>query len=390
MIVIDDKAKCTGCGACVNICLQNAISLIPDKHGDTYPNVNNDKCTQCSLCEKVCPLLNEIENSNYIEPLVKVAWNTDVQIRENSTSGGVYSALAESFIKQGGYIVGAEYDSDFSIVHRVTSNIEDISKLRQSKYAQSELGDVFKKIKTLLQDHQSVMFCGSPCQVAGLKRFLRKDYDNLFTIDFICRGIISQKVYKKYLLSVKKHTGSEIKKVHFKNKDFGWNRFSTKIDLDNDSVYHKDRYSDEYMVGYLKHNLYMRPCCYECKFKTLPRFGDITLGDFWGIGNYDKNLDNDMGTSVVMVNSDKGEKLLELCKNSLFTQDSDLDTVTKGNSCLFNSPSVGKYRDYFYSKYEHKDFIDLIHSIDSKSMFDRENLTFRDKLYLMKNKAFKK
>lgn len=390
MINITDKTKCTGCSACVNICPKNTIYFEEDIAGYRYPKVNVDNCINCSLCEKVCPIINPVNvSSNYPEPIIKAAWNLDDEIRINSTSGGIFSALADTFIKNGGYVVAAEYTDDFSIEHTIISDSNNIKKLRQSKYAQSDLLDIFVKIKELLTNNEKVMFVGSPCQAAGLKNYLKRDFDNLFIVDFICRGIISQKIYKNYLASVEKHTKLKVKQVHFKNKDFGWNRFSTKISLDSGEKYHKDRYNDEYMVGYLKYNLYLRPCCHDCKFKSLPRVSDITLGDFWGIGNQCESLDNDKGTSVVIINSQKGESHFDMISESIYSQNSTLEQVTKGNSCLLNIAPKGKYSDYFYKKFEKMDFIDLIHKIDEKAIWDREDLSFKDRLYLLKKRFLK-
>lgn len=384
MINIKDKSKCTGCSACKSICPKNAIEFKDDFAGYRYPVVNIDKCVDCSLCEKVCPIINPVSiEHQFDKPKIKAAWNLDEKIRLNSTSGGLFSALADAFINNGGYVVGAEYDKHFGINHTIISDTRDIEKLRQSKYAQSDLNGVFRKIKTLLINDEKVMFCGSPCQVAGLKKFLMKEYDNLFLVDFICRGIISQKIYKNYLKSVERHSNSKIEKIHFKNKDFGWNRFSTKISLNNGETYHKDRYTDEYMVGYLKYNLYLRPCCHDCKFKTIPRVSDISLGDFWGIGNAKKELDNNKGTSVVIINSEKGESLFDNIKNAIFSEDSTLEQVNEGNACLLNIAPKGKYSDYFYKKFTKMDFIELINKIDSKDYYSR--LNFKEKIWYIFN-----
>lgn len=387
MINITDKAKCTGCSACINICPKNAITFESDFAGYVYPKVNSANCVDCSLCEKVCPILNLVDvEKNYEEPKVKAAWNLDESIRINSTSGGVFSALADKFIDDGGFVVGATYTDTLEIKHTIICSKSEIKSLRQSKYAQSDLGDIFKQIKDILNADKKLMFCGSPCQVAGLKNYLGKDYDNLLLVDFICRGIISQKIYRNYLESVERHTNSSITKVHFKNKDFGWNRFSTKLSLENGDFYHKDRYTDEYMIGYLKYNLYLRPCCHDCRFKTLPRISDISLGDFWGIGNSDKKLDNDMGTSVVLINSGKGEKAFSMLDEMLFSTDSTIEQVTKGNACLLNIAPRGEYSDYFYKNFEKFDFIELINKIEKKALWDRKDLSLKDRLYLIKER----
>lgn len=389
MISINDKSACTGCGACYSVCPKGAITLEEDFSGYRYPKVNNQKCINCNLCENVCPEINMVNTENsYNKPKVKAAWNLDDKIRINSTSGGIFSALAEEFISFGGYVVAAEFvdDKSFTIHHTVISDKKDIEKLRQTKYAQSELFDIFNKIKKLLDDNQKVMFVGTPCQSAGLKNYLRKDYDNLFTVDLVCRGVISQKIYKNYLRSVEKHTGSKIEEVQFRNKDLGWNSSTTKLYLDNGSYYRKERTSDEYMVGYLKHNLYLRPCCYECSFKKIPRVSDISLGDYWGFNKYYDTFDY-KGVSVVLINSSKGLKIYDMIKDDLFSIDTPLEQIVKENPCLIAPAKKGKYSDFFYSKFEKSDFIDLIHKIDEKDYYKK--LNFKEKVYYILKEKIK-
>lgn len=392
MIRIYEKKNCTGCSACVNICPVNAITFAEDTEGFNYPIVNEKKCINCEQCNRICPIINTVKvENNYIIPKVYASWNIDEEVRINSTSGGVFSAIAEKFIDENGIVVGAEYTEDFSIRHTFITDKEGIARLRQSKYAQSDLSDVFKKIKKLLTEGKKILFCGTPCQVAGLKSFLKKDYDNMYLCDFICRGIASQKVYKKYLLSVQNKMGATIKKIQFKNKDFGWNLFSTKIELNSGEFYHKDRYNDEYMVGYLKYNLFIRPACHSCKFKKLPRVSDITLGDFWGIGEKSKELDSDKGTSVVLLNTKKGENLFEkIREKTIICEECYLEDVVKGNTCLFNTVPEGNYRNYFFNHIENEDFIDLIHKIINKAVWERNDLSFKDRIYLIKKRILKK
>lgn len=362
-----EKSMCTGCAGCKNICPVSAITFRADSEGFEYPDIDMAKCIKCNLCEKICPILHPVKSDNTSKPDIYAAWNMDENIRINSTSGGIFSALATQFIQRGGLVVGAVYLEDFSIVHTMISSIHDLEKLRQSKYAQSKIQDIFKSIKDELSKGNKVLFCGSPCQNAGLRNFLRKDYENLYCCDFICRGIISQKVYHKFLNDVSKKHSSDIKNIQFKNKDFGWNRFSTKVSYKDGSVYQLDRFTDYYMVGYLKHNLYLRPSCHNCHFKSLPRVADISLGDFWGIANFDANLDNNKGTSVVIVNSQKGRELYSWIKNDVYSCERTLDEVTKGNSCLLNCAPAGKYREYFFKNIDKTDFIDLINKIDKKA-----------------------
>ena len=370
---------CTGCTACKNICPKGAISMEADKEGFHYPKVNYELCIKCGLCEQRCPIISQKYTNKYMQPDVYAAWNLDSEVRISSTSGGVFSALAEVFLKHGGYVVGAVYDEDFSIYHEVTNSIDRIPLLKQSKYAQSMLKDVFIQIRELLREEKMVLFCGTPCQSAGLQKFLGKSYVNLYCCDFICRGVISQKVYHKFLSDMAKKTKTSVSNVHFKNKDYGWNQFSTKLTFKDGSVYHKDRNQDYYMLGYLKHNLYLRPSCHECRFKTIPRNSDISLGDFWGIGNYKSELDNNKGTSVVLINSTKGHELFEWASDKLFAERRTLDEVLKGNACLLNVAEAGKYREYFFANIDKVPFDTLIKKIDETAL----GLSYKEKILRM-------
>lgn len=383
MIDHAEGCNCTGCSACVNICPVSAITLTADEKGFSYPKVDHEVCINCQKCLKSCPSLNPLKQIGQAQPEVYAAWNNDEHVRLESTSGGVYSALAKAVLARGGYVAGAEYDGQFSIRHTLIHSPDGIKRQRQSKYAQSELGTIFREIKPLLQRGELVLFCGTPCQSAGLQKYLSREYETLFCCDFICRGVISPKVYRKFLLDMQPDADTALKRVHFKNKDFGWNRFSTKLTFADGSVYQKDRNEDYYMRGYLKHNLYLRDCCYQCDYKTLPRVSDISLGDFWGIGNYDPALDNEQGTSVVLVNSEKGKKLLEWASDSLTTTKRSLDEVLAGNSCLLTSASPGAYRDFFFKNMSKCRFDKLIEKIDHKSM----KLPFRERVRQLLSRA---
>ena len=366
---------CTGCAACVNICSVNAVTLRADAEGFEYPSVDYDKCVMCKRCVTHCPSLTAVQPATLETPEVYAAWNTDEEVRVQSTSGGAFTALAKTVLERGGVVVGARYDENFRIMHAMIDSVEDLPLLRQSKYAQSEIRTIFRDVKEQLSQHKTVLFCGTPCQVAGLKSYLGKPYENMYYCDFICRGIISQKVYHKFLHDMK-GDGRAIRNVHFKNKDFGWNRFSTKLTFDDGSVYHQDRNHDYYMRGYLRHNLYLRPSCHQCMYKTLPRVADISLGDFWGIGKYNAALDNEKGTSVILVNSENGRKLLEDAKCDLYLDRRTVEEVTAGNRCLLNVAPAGEYREYFFKHMDRCDFATLIEKIDQKSL----HISFKDRV----------
>jgi coenzyme F420-reducing hydrogenase beta subunit len=264
-------------------------------------------------------------------------------------------------------VAGAFYDEDFRICHGVIHSVDELPRLRQSKYAQSRIGDTFQEVRKLLRAGKTVLFCGTPCQSAGLQQFLGKTYEKLYCCDFICRGVISPKVYEKFLKDMQPSGEVLPQIVHFKNKDFGWNRFSTKLTFRDGSVYHKDRNEDYYMRGYLRYNLYLRPSCHQCDYKTLPRVSDLSLGDFWGIGRYDQSLDNEEGTSVVLVNSEKGRTLLEMARKELVLHKRTLEEVVAGNSCLLQVAPEGQYRTFFFQNFERHAFGEMIEIIDKKA-----------------------
>lgn len=366
--MLEDKVgkKCTACTACYNSCPYSAIKMASDEEGFMYPHIEKNQCVECGMCEKVCPIIQG-DRGQYMQPEVYAGWNLDEEIRINSTSGGIFSALATEILNMEGLVVGAYYDKDFSVKHGVIEKKEDIKKLRQSKYTQSNLNEVFRIIKKKLENGKIVLFCGTPCQSSGLQHYLRKSYENLYCCDFICRGVTSQKVYKKFIDDISAMHGTRIKKIQFKNKDFGWNQFTTKLIFTNGAEYQKDRYEDYYMRGYLKHNLYLRPACHECQFKKIPRVSDISLGDFWGIGNYGNYLDDDKGTSVILVNSEKGHNLLNKTKKNLYLERRTLDEVLKGNVCLLHVAEKGKFREFFFKNMKSYRFDKLIEKIDKKN-----------------------
>lgn len=389
--MIDKKLNehCTGCFACQNACGLGAIQFKSNSEGFFYPVVDYGKCVECGKCVNICPALHPVSTKAYDQPQVHAAWHVDDQIRVASTSGGVFTALAEAVLRDGGYVVGAYYDQDFTIRHGIIHDADDIQRLRQSKYAQSWVGDVFKEVKALLAKKELVLFCGTPCQSAGLQHYLGRDYDNLICCDFICRGVISPKVYEKFLRDMRPDQDTAPAKVHFKNKDFGWNRFSTKLTFEDGSIYHKDRNQDYYMRGYLKHNLYLRQSCHQCRYKELPRISDLSLGDFWGIGNYDKTLDNEHGTSVILVNSQKGRQLIERAKERLVICERSIDEVLAGNSCLLNSAAPGKYRAYFFKNMDKYPFSTLIERIDRMNAKVPLKVKVRGYLSVLKRKIIK-
>lgn len=357
------KDDCTACEACNNICPNGSIKMLADYEGFLYPFINREKCTNCGFCDIVCPLGKKIDCENNSIPRVYAAWSLDQEVRFNSTSGGIFTELAKSIISQGGYVVGAEYTNNHLVAHAVIDNEQDIHLLRQSKYVQSEIGFVFQELKKHLDKDKPVLFVGTPCQGAGLLSFLKVRYENLFLCDFICRGANSPKAYLRYLASLDRQYHSNIKKVWFKNKVNGWKNFCTKVEFENGQEYYADRYSDLFMRGYLKYNLYIRPSCSQCQFKGFPRCSDITLADFWGVKLRDESLDIDQGTSLVIINSQKGQQYFDSLENRIFREESNLEAALPFNQCAVRSVDMGEKRDSFFSQIDKTDFAELMREI---------------------------
>lgn len=352
MIDIKNKVDCCGCNACGDICPTSAIDFVTDKEGFWYPKVNLDKCINCSLCEKTCPMLHKADGVNrYDVPLVYAAYANNENIRIDSTSGGIFSILALEGYKEKSYVGGAVYNEDYTVMQTVTDNPTDLDNLRSSKYLQSNASGVYKEIRGLLKKDKKVLFCGTPCQIQALYRFLgNKDYENLTTVDFICRGVNSPKAFLSYMKMLETQFGSKATKIKFKAKKWGWHRFSMRVNFANGKEYCKDRYHDLFFIGYLQSGNFTRPSCYECPFKGFPQKSDITLADFWGIENIDKTMDQDKGTSLVMVNSSKGEKLFDVIKPEVTFKQFTMEDARRGNPAMDSSlQNVGTNRDKFFN-----------------------------------------
>lgn len=351
MIKINDKTKCCGCCACVDVCPQKAIVLKTDIEGFWYPEVDLAKCVDCGLCDKICPELhiNELKKNDYPQPAHTIAAiNKNMSVRWDSTSGGIFSALADAMYEQGGYVSGAIYNDDFSVRNYISNNPDDLVKLRSSKYLQSKAEGLYREIRNFLKNGEKVLACGTPCQMAALRSFLQKDYENLIIVDFICRGVNSPKVYRKYLDSLERRYGGKVVYVKAKNKELGWRNLTRKVVFDNGKTYYGVSMQDDFRRGYHT-NVYCRPSCYVCQYKGFPRIADITIGDCWGIENIDKNLDNNVGTSVILLNSKKGEKYFDGIKDRLEYKETDLQKILPGNPALISplSTSIINRKQFF-------------------------------------------
>ena len=335
MIQITDKSKCCGCNACGDVCAHGAITFKADIEGFWYPVVDKAKCVDCGLCEKVCPELHidELKKNDNNPPVTIAAINKNMRVRWDSTSGGAFSALAEVMYGMGGYVSGAVYDDNFLVHNYISNNPGDLARLRSSKYLQSNAEGLYKEIRELLRKGEKVLACGTPCQMAALRSFLHKDYENLIIVDFICRGVNSPKVYRKYLDSLERKYGGKVVYVKAKNKELGWRNLTRKVVFDNGKVYYGVRMDDDFRRGYHT-NVFCRPSCYACRYKGFPRMADITIADYWGIEKVDKNLDNNIGTSMILLNSKKGERYFEMAKQRMEWEQTNFESILPGNVAL--------------------------------------------------------
>lgn len=306
-----EQEKCMGCGACVSECPVDAVKLAEDDLGIYRAQVDEDKCVNCGLCSKVCASLELPRNLNSSNPISYAFISSDLNTVMDSSSGGAFTALAKMIIKQEGIVVGAAWDNDFKVKHILIDKYSDIEKLRKSKYFQSYMGDTFKKIKSVLKNGKKVLFCGTPCQVAGLKKYLKRNYNNLLLIDLLCANCPSAGIFKKYL--EENFTLTELKKYDFRYKssdDKLWNAKKIKISMQDGRTIIKTIEQDDYLQVYHTCSLALASQCLTCKYQGNTRVGDLTIGDCWGIENYDKSIDVSKGVSVILVNNGKGEEFL--------------------------------------------------------------------------------
>ena len=368
MIEIRTKEDCCGCYACYNICPKECITMESDNEGFWYPKIDKNKCIDCNLCEKVCPIINKFNSSLYEEKSYAV-FNKNEKIRLESSSGGFFSLLVEYVINNHGNVYGAVFDEKFNVKHIKITSFQYIELLRGSKYVQSKINNIFKSVKFDLKNDKMVLFTGTPCQIAGLQSFLQKKYDNLILMDIVCHGVPSPLVWQRYIDELKQKYKQDIKSIYFRDKSTGWKTYSVKFLFDKDE-YKNFGFKDIYMKGFLN-DIYLRPSCYNCNFKGIERISDITVADFWGIEKILPELDDDKGTSLVVIHSEKGKQLFDKLSEKMIFNEVDLNEAIKYNSSMIKSVKYNEKRNSFFAELNSgKELTDLIR-IYTKISFEK-------------------
>jgi len=390
--IVKEARLCTGCAACSQVCPRGAITMSANEEGFLYPYIDEELCSNCGLCERTCPVNNAVKTAveagaktsaktgvktsaeagqNEINHKVYACYSRDEAIRSKSTSGGVFTQLALSVLADGGVVFGAGFDSGFKVTHTYAENEKGLDNLRRSKYVQSDIANSFIEARDFLKAGRKVLFCGMPCQIAGLRAFLSHDYSGLLTCDLACHGVPSPKVWEMFLKYLQDTYKSEIKAVFFRDKSTGWNDSSMKVEFKNGSRY-IDRVKREiYSMGFGK-SIFNRKSCYDCRFRMNNTKADITLADFWGIDKRgEKEYSDNKGVSLIITHTDAGEQALRRIGENICIKERSLDEAVRFNPRLVSSVAEPGGRCEFFD--------DMRTGLD----FDRLRAKYMD------NKSFK-
>lgn len=355
MNILKNKNVCTGCHACFNACPMNAIEMKPDSEGFLYPIVDEDKCINCNKCKKACPILNKPK----LQPLSEAygCKAKDDGERMTSTSGGVFAVLAHKTLAENGVVCGAAFDDDNSVFHLIAENEDDLVRIKGTKYVQSRIDDTYKTLKEILDEGRQVLFSGTPCQVAGFKSFLNKDYDNLLCVDLICHGVPSPEVWQKYLDEISENCSVE--RVVFRSKSNDGGQAENKFYLSNGEVKSEIYNESPYVKGFIK-NLYVRPSCFDCQFKGIKRCSDITVGDFWSVKEYFPDFTDNKGVSAIIIHNNTGKQRFNDISDCLDVVKATPEQISLWNECLLQSTSYNPLRETFFERQNEESVVSLI------------------------------
>lgn len=327
---------CTGCTACASVCPKGCITMAADENGFIHPVIDAERCVECGLCEKTCPVATPLTMAQS-KPKAYAAYSKDEAVRMQSSSGGIFTEVAKAILANGGVVFGAAYNARFEVVHTCVDSEAELAKLRGAKYAQSDLRGIFAKVKAILDNGQQVLFSGTPCQVGGLKAYLRKDYVNLVTVDFVCHSVPSPMAWQEYVKyrAQQDNSGNLPQSIDLRSKTTGWSRYqySNRFLYDDGSIHAaksgESLYMKLFVGGYIN-----RESCDNCRFKGYHRISDLTIGDFWGIWDIEPEMDDNKGTSVVLVQSDRGAELLQKLADRLAIRSVSLEEASRQNQAM--------------------------------------------------------
>lgn len=358
------QEKCTGCGSCASVCPKGCIHMEENAEGFLYPVINEKECVDCGLCKKSCKVEEKLDNS--FKTKAYAMMNNDEKIRTESSSGGVFTLLSEYIIENNGVVYGAAFNDNYEVEHIRVTSTNEIALLRKSKYVQSKIGECYKLAKKDLEENRKVLFTGTPCQIAGLRGYLKKDYDNLYCQDIMCHGVPSPKLWKKYIneLGIGK-----IKSVSFREKIVSWSQYSVKIEGEEGSICERF-FENTYMKAFLA-DIALRKSCNQCNYKQLNYFSDITLADFWGLDKVYPELDDATGVSLVLVSTAKGDGLLKLISDKAKMVSVDTDRALQGNQAAVNNTHSHPKRELFMKNLDSMTVNALVKKYVQKNIFQK-------------------
>lgn len=347
LICIDNKADCCGCGACENACPINCITMARDEEGFLYPIITEEKCINCGLCEQVCPVIN-VDAEFPVNQDAYIVQITDELIRKESTAGGAFTAIAQYVLKHNGIVFGVAYDKNFNVLHCAVDNEKELWRFRNSKYVQSNTGDTYKTVEKNLKNGRLVCYSGTPCQIEGLMRYLKRDYSNLIKVDVVCHAVPSPLVWKKYVEMQCARFGKDISNIIFRDKHYGY-KYSTMTvkDKSGKKVYVYGIDTDPMLRAFFS-NICDRPSCYHCKFKKRYRVSDFTIWDCYPVYKFDKALDDDGGTTRLLIHSEKGKEIFQELKYQFRFSKVSADELTLGVKEMFYSVDENDLRKQFF------------------------------------------
>jgi len=345
---IVQKKKCTGCTTCANSCPQNAISMEIDENGFNYPIINKNLCIKCEICKKSCPIINSKSNDSI--KLCYVGYNKNEEsLKNRASSGGIFELVAEYVLSEKGIVIGAAFNKEKKLIHTAIEKKNDLLQLKGSKYLQSDLGNIFKYVEKNIAD-RVILFVGTPCQVAGIKKYIGNN-KNLICIDLFCHGVPSPKLFNKYIKELESEYNEHVLDYNFRDKSTGWDNYSNTIKFEH-KIQTQYRIDNPYMKLFLS-DVALRESCYNCNFKLGNKYSDITLGDFWGVKKFYPEFYNYNGTSAIIINTEKGLEIFNKINTNIQYKECTLENIISGNTGLKYSPKFNNKREIFFKEIDY-------------------------------------